>query len=349
MKTMVKGLALALATGGAMVPGATLAQKQAAETTRTEPEVGRPLAWLIAAQNDDGGWGDGVKTAPDVATTAISGIALVRMGDTYSSGQHQEATRRAVDYVVRAVERTSQQEIDINPPGTLPQRKLGRHIDTFLGAQFLGEVLPGMPQGKARARVAAALDNCIAKIYRAQREDGGYASDGWAPVLSSAFAQNGLYRAREAGETVRPEAIARGDNYMMHNYDDKTKAFRTSESAGVGLYTVAGTAQSAARQGKMDAPAAKAALSRLNDERFLRGFGSYGGEEHVSFMMTSEALAQVGGKEWDKWNRAIRIRLANIQRQDGTWRGDHCITSTSFCTAASLITLAISPKNTKHS
>jgi len=32
-----------------------------------------------------------------------------------------------------------------------------------------------------------------------------------------------------------------------------------------------------------------------------------------------------------------------IQRQDGTWRGDHCITSTTFCTAASLITLAVRP------
>jgi len=40
----------------------------------------------------------------------------------------------------------------------------------------------------------------------------------------------------------------------------------------------------------------------------------------------------------------IRARLAAIQRENGTWRGDHCITSTTFCTAASLITLAIEPR-----
>src|SRR5262249_11803473 len=35
-----------------------------------EPDIRRPLDWLIAAQNDDGSWGDGVKDPhPDVATT----------------------------------------------------------------------------------------------------------------------------------------------------------------------------------------------------------------------------------------------------------------------------------------
>ena len=39
--------------------------------------------------------------------------------------------------------------------------------------------------------------------------------------------------------------------------------------------------------------------------------------------------------------------LAAIQREDGTWRGDHCITSTTFCTAASLITLAVAPESAR--
>ena len=43
------------------------------------------------------------------------------------------------------------------------------------------------------------------------------------------------------------------------------------------------------------------------------------------------------------FRKDIRARLAAIQRENGTWRGDHCITSTTFCTAASLITLAIEP------
>ena len=56
-----------------------------------EPDLRRPVDWLIAAQNDDGSWGDGVKDPhPDVATTALAGIALLRMGHSGSRGQYQE-------------------------------------------------------------------------------------------------------------------------------------------------------------------------------------------------------------------------------------------------------------------
>jgi hypothetical protein len=60
-------------------------------------------------------------------------------------------------------------------------------------------------------------------------------------------------------------------------------------------------------------------------------------------MLVAEAKAAIGGEEFSKWSQQMRARLAQIQRQDGTWRGDHCITSTTFCTAASLITLAVRP------
>jgi hypothetical protein len=140
---------------------------QTEKMARTEPEIDRPLKWLISAQNDNGGWGDGVKTAPDVATTALSGIALIRMGHTAGAGTYSKSTRKAVDFVVEAIEKTPQNEVDINAAGTLPQRKLGRHIDTFLGAQFLAEALPGYPEGAARVRVRNALDKVVDKVQRA--------------------------------------------------------------------------------------------------------------------------------------------------------------------------------------
>jgi hypothetical protein len=316
-----------------------------AEPGRSTPDADRPLKWLIAAQNDDGGWGDGVKTAPDVATTAISALALHRLGHTWSAGAYAASTRKAVEFIVRAVEKTPGNEYAINAPGTLPQRKLGRYIDTFVAAQLLSEVLPTIPKGKDQDRVRAALDICVDKIQAAQRKDGSFSPDGWAPALSTAFASGGLYAARAAGSThVKAEVLKQADGHMMNSYDNKSKKFATSESAGVELYTMAGTAQAAARQGALGGEAGRAAMDRLHDDNFLRGFGTYGGEEHVSYMMTSEALATVGGADWEKWDHAIRQRLAAIQRQDGTWRGDHCITSTSFCTAASLITLTIHPK-----
>jgi hypothetical protein len=204
-----------------------------------------------------------------------------------------------------------------------------------------------MAPGKERDRVKAALQACVSKIERAQRADGSFSPDGWAGVLSDAFATGGLHAAKTAGAATSPTVEKRAEQHMLDNYDQAQHRFRTQSSAGVELYSMAGTAEAAARTGKMDGEAAKAAMSRLSDENFIRGFGSYGGEEHVSYMMTSEALATIGGKDFERWDRGIKLRLAHIQRENGTWRGDHCITSTSFCTAASLITLMVRPHPVK--
>jgi hypothetical protein len=320
-----------------------------------EPDMRRPLDWLVAAQNDDGSWGDGIKDPhPDVATTALAGVALLRLGHTGSRGQYQEQTRRAVAYVAAAVERAPQDEIAINPPGTLPQRKLGRNIDTFVAAQFLAEVLPTL-RGPLQARAERALGSVVRRIERAQGKDGSYSRDGWAPLLASAFANNGLYAAQRAGAAVDKDVLAKGQAGLVGKYDDKTKSFGVADAAGVQLYSVAASMIAAEQVARSDAPASpelkrraeearKAGTAQLSNESVLRGFGTYGGEEHVSYMLTAEAKAASGGDEWAGFRRSIRARLAAIQRENGTWRGDHCITSTTFCTAASLITLAIEPR-----
>ncbi|HTO96297.1 MAG TPA: hypothetical protein VMK66_04555 [Myxococcales bacterium] len=320
-----------------------------------EPDLRRPLDWLVAAQNDDGSWGDGARDPhPDVATTAIAGLALVRLGHTGARGQYQERTRRAVVFISAAVERTPQEEIAINPPGTLPQRKLGRNIDTFVAAQFLAEVLPTL-QGSLHARAGRALASVVKRIERAQAQDGSYSRDGWAPLLASAFANNGLYAAQRAGAKVDKDVLAKGQAGLVDQYDAKSKKFVVGGSAGVQLYSVAASVTAAAQVARSDSAASPAVKRRaeeagkegakqLANENVLRGFGSYGGEEHVSYMLTAEAKAALGGAEWSDFRKSIRARLAAIQRENGTWRGDHCITSTTFCTAASLITLAIEPQ-----
>jgi len=279
-----------------------------------------------------------------VATTSLSGIALLRLAQEGGQGRTlTEPTRRALLYVLRAVERAPAPGEYIQPEGTQPQRKLGRGIDTFLAAQFLGEALGSLPGSPERERTRAALDLCVAKIQALQREDGSFSKDGWAPVLSSAFAANGLQVAKDVGAKVESQALARSEAYMLRGYDRERKAFRTDDSAGVALYQAAGSLDAASRAGKLGEAPARAARAHLADEAFVRGFGSYGGEEHVSYLLSTEAFARSGGEDWARWSTSIRTRLAGIQREDGTWRGDHCITSTSFCTAASLITLAIRP------
>jgi hypothetical protein len=357
LKAGLSGVVLLSAAAFATSPRPAMREVEPKQAGRDAPDMNRPLQWLVAAQNQDGSWGAEARSqSPDVATTAIAGIAFIRMGHTGSQGEFQARTRRAVDYVVSAVQRAPVDQIAVQEPGTLPQRKLGRNVDTYVAAQFLAEALPTLPRD-SRGPAEAALAECVRRIERAQGPDGSFSKDGWAPLLSSAFAASGLHAAAAAGAKVDQKKLARADSNLMGKYDERTKSFDSRESAGVDLYSAAASVIAAARvqaaspaspEGTRDMKLKADAVSKgvggqLGNERLMRGFGTYGGEEHVSYMMTAEAKAAVGGAEFAEWNKEMRVRLAQIQRDDGTWRGDHCITSTTFCTAASLITLAIRP------
>src|SRR5467141_2621850 len=277
------------ASGTAIAPGNHPAPPEnTIASNRTEPDMDRPLAWMIAAQNSDGSWGaDEHSQSPDVATTSLAGIALLRLGHTGSRGEFQANTRRAVEYVMAAVERAPADQVAVQDPGTLPQRKLGRNIDTYVAAQFLSEALPTLPRG-LRGRAEVALANCVRRIERAQGADGSFAKDGWAPLLSSAFAANGLHAAAVAGAVVDARKMARADANLMGKYDERTGSFDSRESAGVDLYSAAASVVAAARvraatpgsppadagmQRKAEA-VAKGAGSQLSNERVMRGFGS---------------------------------------------------------------------------
>jgi hypothetical protein len=85
----------------------------------------------------------------------------------------------------------------------------------------------------------------------------------------------------------------------------------------------------------------KAVVAKLGDGRFMRGFGSNGGEEFLSFMNIGEALLLKGGDAWKKWDKSITDVANRAQDKDGSWSGQHCITGKTFCTAAALLVLMV--------
>ncbi len=80
-------------------------------------------------------------------------------------------------------------------------------------------------------------------------------------------------------------------------------------------------------------------VKRLDDPKFIAGFGNNGGEEFLSYMNISEALLAKGGNEWKSWDKSIGENLHRVQNEDGSWSGHHCITGRTFCTSAALLTL----------
>jgi hypothetical protein len=78
---------------------------------------------------------------------------------------------------------------------------------------------------------------------------------------------------------------------------------------------------------------------QIYNDDVLSGFGNNGGEEFLSYMMTSESFVKANDDQWDTWHKKMAALFEKIQNQDGSWNGHHCITSPVFCTAAVIMTL----------
>jgi hypothetical protein len=378
--------------GATTLKADTNEKTQPVKPAEITPFVTKGIAWLIAAQNPDGGWGGGShaqqdirdphKVASDPGTTAFTLLALLRAGHTPVAGEYKSQVRRGLEYLIAVVEKAptdGPRITDMN--GTQPQTKLGGNVDTPLTAQYLARAIKLLPKDDALYKPADnAIEKCVTKLQKSQEKDGGWGQGGgWAPVLQSSLSCSALEIAQASGKVVDGDKLAAAREFQKKQVDVSGGGARVSAesaagSAGVALYAFNGAfrgnasearqaqsaIQEAVKSGKLDAsaPATKENLERagiekdkadrfakaveqngaqirqLDDEQLLAGFGNNGGEEYLSYLLTSETLVIAGGDEFKRWNDKMHGRLQKVQNTDGSWSGHHCITSPVFCTAA---------------
>jgi hypothetical protein len=262
--------------------------------------------------------------------------------------------------------------------GTLVQTKIGPSVDTYLAGMLLAEARGKMPNAAGEKRVYNALKKVTRKLETHQKDDGSWGDAAWAPVLGQALASRALNRAGQVGLPVDTTKLARAARHAHKNLDNASKGrMGLMGAAGIALYAVASgigglhdaavTRKQAAEgaKGILNSPSAtesekaqareqikqandseKAFLTALrsvarnvNNQGFVRGFGTDGGEEFISFALIAEALRAKLPKDWAAWDRAIRTRLTRAQNRDGSWSGSHCITGKTFCTASALMAM----------
>jgi hypothetical protein len=164
----------------------------------------------------------------------------------------------------------------------------------------------------------------------ATRPAGGPATS--APVPSDAGVAIYNTSARAAGLQESVNSLKQGEGKARETLrDDKaSKEDKAKAKDHIARLEKAEEAQTAAVKGVVD---------QVADKNFIAGFGSNGGEEFLSYMNIGETLVVKGGKEWEKWDKAVTDNLNRVQDKDGGWSGQHCITGRTFCTAAALLTL----------
>ena len=232
-----------------------------------------------------------------------------------------------------------------------------------------------------KARVKKALTACVERIEASQASDGSLSGDGWAGVLQSSFANQALEAAELNEVVIDQNKLRAAREFQKRNYDTESGRVKTDRGAGVMLYAVSGSVRASAKEAKRaksliakgieqgdideDALVSQEALEELGISRdeasrlvtsynvyesakdkaqeddVLNGFGNNGGEEFLSFLQTGESIAIAGGDDWQTWYDKTAGRILNIQNENGSWNGHHCITSPVFCTATCILILSI--------
>ena len=219
--------------------------------------------------------------------------------------------------------------------------KIERHQrddGTFDGNQGWASVLSTSLANKAlnRARQAGApvADETLEKIRKQARE--GFDED------RGEFAGGDSYGSSAGVKLYKDSAgLAALDDLGKTDLEEELKAREVlaSEAPAARKIEMRRKLESL-QQLKEEKQAALGTMAkRLSDASFVAGFGSSGGEEYLSYMNISEALAADGGEEWATWSRRVGDSLAEAQNGDGSWSGHHCITGRTFVTSAALLTL----------
>jgi peptidyl-tRNA hydrolase len=380
----MKSVAFSLLAIGALLLGCAILAPHAISGNTTQDKnnpvtiaVEKGAKWLVSTQGKDGGWGqDGGETSyvrqgerlessgNDVANTAVAATALLRAGGSATGGEYHAALVRAVNFILRNVDQSSADGLDVTTlHGTQIQRKLGPYIDTFLTSKLLAELDGNMGDARLNAQVRQALQKCVAKIEKNQMKDGSWnLAGGWAPILGTSMASRSLDMAQKKGVAVSPVAMARVQEYTAkaksspsagegsgHGVTGGIAGGSMAASAGVSLYADAQALEQLSRtekDRKQNAPQIQAMTANLTNDRYVMGFGSFGGEEFFSYLNISDSLRRGGGPQWEKWNGDMKTKLVKLQNEDGTWAGHHCITGRVAVTSAAILTMLVDREST---
>lgn len=218
--------------------------------------------WIVQAQQQSGGWGAGSHSQQNVmdphavnadpATTSIVCMALMRNGNTLTSGIHSKQLERGLEFLLTAVETSDKKSLTITKEtNTQIQSKLGQNIDVVLTTQLLTNMLDYVEHdAQLKERITKNLDVCVTKVQRGQDTNGSFAGAGWAGVLQSSFANTALESAIEKGAKVDTVVLARSREYQKANYDDKTGKVKADDGAGVMLYSVSSSLRASSKEAR---------------------------------------------------------------------------------------------------
>jgi len=302
-------------------------------TPESDEAVRRGTKWLMKTMHRDGGCGHDIGQPSDIGCTAMVGLALMSQGNTQVEGPHSRQIRQIVGFLLRKIDQMPSDDIT-SATHTQLQNKIGRHAHSFFAALFLSQVLG---EGFDPEPVRRALSKLVHVITHTQT-DGHWGNSSWAPTLGTVMGWVSLRATHFAGFKVEASA----ERTAKHLVQQMRSTI--SKRSGSWMHTLYKNATGIRVLYAMGMEKEEIAQKALKDVLQLvtkdnTPFSSAGGEEYLAFHLITDTMLQRGGREWRQWYPVVRDKIINVQNNDGSWTGKHCITSRTFCTAAALLVL----------
>ena len=244
-------------------------------------------------------------------------------------------------------------------PDAVSEKRIGNALDKVIGkiesnqkadgtfegnagwASVLSTGIAGKSLNRARAAGAAVSDDSLRRaegqaVASFDRSSGGFKSAGAGGLGASAPSDAGVPIYNTSAQLSSLQDANATNVVKEKEYKEVLADAKAPKAAKDQAKKELGRIE-ATREIKNEA--VKSVVKSLENDQFISGFGSNGGEEFLSYMNISETLVAEGGSEWKKWDREIGDNLARVQNADGSWSGNHCITGRTFVTAAALLVL----------
>ncbi|HZN56591.1 MAG TPA: prenyltransferase/squalene oxidase repeat-containing protein [Planctomycetota bacterium] len=308
------------------------------------PDVDRRIqegtSYLVRTQNRDGSWNNmgGWGTYP-TAMTALAGTALLMTGNTPTQGSNSRAVRKATEFLLRVAQ----------PNGLIATpaeegRSLHGHGFALL---FLGQVY-GMEEDRTiQRRIHDVLARGVRITERSQSRAGGWLyspnSDGDEGSVTVTQIQ-GLRSCRDSGIQVNAATVKNAVRYIERSANPDG-GIRYNISGGESRPPITAAAVATLyNAGSYDSPLALKCLTYCDRSISVNSGGNLSwGHFFYSHLYYAQAKYQRGGKEWERYYKAICTRLAGMQATDGSWMGDDV--GTSYGTAIAIVILALPYQN----
>lgn len=307
---------------------------------KTKEAIHRGLGWLISAIQRDGTVGPDLHYAPDLGCTSLVGLALLSEGSTPRGGTYQKESRKIL-YGVLDLVKYRPLDSKAGDNVSLVQRKIGLNADLFLATLYLTQVYYEAPGHEKEIRTA--LEKLVKHICQKQGKDGTWGDDSWAPILGTVLGWECLRAASSAGLRIDASEQQVGKALLK-----KLKQQNSNENNWMHqFYKEAASVRVLYSMNYRDTPEFQECVKKILDtvQNENRVFQSAGGEEYLAFYFVTECMLKEKRPEWQVWYPRVRDQFVRTQNRDGSWKGHHCITDRTFCTAAAVLTL-LSPNFT---